>query len=194
MKKEVSQKKAMVAQKDDDNHCGENQSDAEVLEEEKEIDEKDESEDDRSKKKKSKKVVKTMSKEELENYNKEIDMRGIIYLPRLPPFMKAQKLRHLMSEFGEVGRIYLTPEDASAARKRKKFGGNTGKKFVDGWVEFANKKIAKRVALSLNNTNIGGKKGNYYRDDIWNMKYLKGFKWSMLTEKVSLDALCLSCS
>lgn len=30
-----------------------------------------------------------------------------------------------------------------------------GKKFVDGWVEFAEKKIAKRVTRSLNGTPIG---------------------------------------
>jgi ESF2/ABP1 family protein len=45
-----------------------------------------------------------------------------------------------------------------------------------GWVEFADKKIARQVAESLNNTAIGGKKGDYYHDDIWNLKYLKKFK------------------
>ncbi len=46
-----------------------------------------------------------------------------------------------------------------------------------GWIEFADKKVAKRVAESLNNTPIGGKKGDFYHDDIWNLKYLKGFKY-----------------
>jgi ESF2/ABP1 family protein len=32
---------------------------------------------------------------------------------------------------------------------------------------------------------IGGKKGNYYHDDVWNMKYLKGFKWHHLTEQIA---------
>lgn len=45
-----------------------------------------------------------------------------------------------------------------------------------GWVEFSDKKIAKQVAESLNNTAIGGKKGDFYHDDIWNLKYLKNFK------------------
>jgi ESF2/ABP1 family protein len=45
-----------------------------------------------------------------------------------------------------------------------------------GWIEFADKKIAKQVAESLNNTAIGGKKGDFYHDDIWNLKYLKKFK------------------
>ncbi len=45
-----------------------------------------------------------------------------------------------------------------------------------GWIEFADKKVAKMVAESLNNTSIGGKKGGFYHDDIWNLKYLKNFK------------------
>lgn len=45
-----------------------------------------------------------------------------------------------------------------------------------GWIEFADKKVAKQVAESLNNTAIGGKKGDFYHDDIWNLKYLKNFK------------------
>ena len=37
----------------------------------------------------------------------------------------------------------------------------------------------------LNTRIIGGKKGNYYHDDIWNMMYLKGFKWHNLTEQIA---------
>jgi ESF2/ABP1 family protein len=48
-----------------------------------------------------------------------------------------------------------------------------------GWVEFENKKIARQVAESLNNTIIGGKKSNIYHDDIWNIKYLKNFKYAI---------------
>jgi ESF2/ABP1 family protein len=87
--------------------------------------------------------------------------------------------------------------DVQARRKRKEHGGNGSKQFKEGtlllvffickihgidtqwflgWIEFADKKIAKQVAESLNNTPIGGKKGDFYHDDIWNLKYLKGFK------------------
>jgi len=59
--------------------------------------------------------------------------------------------------------------------------------FIDGWVEFAEKKIAKRVALTLNNAPIGAKKHSFYHDDLWNIKYLKGFKWSELTEKIGYE-------
>lgn len=36
----------------------------------------------------------------------------------------------------------------------------------------------------LNAQPIGGKKGTRWRDDVWTMKYLPKFKWSMLTEQV----------
>ena len=55
-------------------------------------------------------------------------------------------------------------------------------------MEFAEKKLAKLTALSLNNTPLGGPKGSYYREDIWNIKYLKGFKWHHLTEKIAFES------
>lgn len=43
------------------------------------------------------------------------------------------------------------------------------------------------IADSLNNTLIGGRKRNYYHDDMWNLKYLRKFKWDHLTEKVAYE-------
>ena len=44
--------------------------------------------------------------------------------------------------------------------------------FTEGWVEFLKKRVAKEVALNLNNTQIGGKKSGKYYDYLWNIKYL----------------------
>ena len=44
------------------------------------------------------------------------------------------------------------------------------------------------MVQSLNGNIIGGKKGSYYHDDIWAMKYLPRFKWSNLTEKLAYDS------
>ena len=63
-------------------------------------------------------------------------------------------------------------------------GGNKKGNFTEAWVEFEKKKTAKRVAASLNNTPVGGKKSDFYASDLWNMKYLHKFKWSDLTEKI----------
>ena len=40
-------------------------------------------------------------------------------------------------------------------KKRKKHGGSGRKLFIEGWIEFKDKRVAKAVALSLNNTTIG---------------------------------------
>jgi ESF2/ABP1 family protein len=47
--------------------------------------------------------------------------------------------------------------DARQRKKRRQGGGNKKTCFQDGWVEFENKKEAKRLARSLNNTPVGGK-------------------------------------
>jgi hypothetical protein len=47
--------------------------------------------------------------------------------------------------------------------------------------------VAKQVAQMLNNTQMGGPKRAYYRYDLWNLKYLKSFKWNHLKEKVAAE-------
>lgn len=70
---------------------------------------------------------KLLSKKKLKRLKEKHERRGIIYVSRIPPHMKPQKLRQLLSQYGEVGRIYCTPEDPLARKKRKQKGGNTGK-------------------------------------------------------------------
>ncbi|XP_068744837.1 uncharacterized protein [Montipora capricornis] len=112
---------------------------------------------------------------------------GIVYLSRLPPFMRPAKVRNIFSKHGEVGRIFLQPEDTAVRKQRKKYGGNGRKLFTEGWIEFKDKRIARAVALSFNNTIIGGKKRGYYHDDIWNIKYLPKFLWNHLCEKIAYE-------
>ena len=45
--------------------------------------------------------------------------------------------------------------DVAVRKKRKKHGGSGRKLFTEGWIEFKDKRAAKAVALSLNNTTIG---------------------------------------
>eukprot|EP01047_Picozoa_sp_COSAG01_P064255 COSAG01_NODE_8470_length_2774_cov_1.635888_5_plen_233_part_00 len=133
----------------------------------------------------SPKPVSGVSAEELEEFQRELDQRGIVYISRVPPYMKPEKVRHELQAYGDVMRIYLTPEERSTHLKRKRFKGNSKKKYIDGWVEFRDKKVAKSVAQSLNATPIGGKKRHYYHDDLWNLKFLPGFKWRHLTESIT---------
>ncbi|KAK5135276.1 hypothetical protein LTR08_005378 [Meristemomyces frigidus] len=112
---------------------------------------------------------------------------GVVYISRVPPFMKPQTLRHFLAPHASkgLGRIFLTPEDHAQHVTRVKRGGNKKKSFTDGWVEFASKTEAQLAAQMLNGGIIGGKKGNFYYDDLWNMKYLRGFKWGNLTEQIA---------
>jgi ESF2/ABP1 family protein len=110
--------------------------------------------------------------------------RGVVYLGAIPPRMKPQKLRQLLSPFGKLDRVYLTPEDPGTRLRRKKFGGNTGKNFTEGWVEFLDKKKARSCAEMLNGTQIGGKRRSAHYSDLWMLKYLPKFKWDNLLEEI----------
>ena len=112
----------------------------------------------------------------LKNAQKPVK-KGVVYLSRLPPYMNPTSLRKLLeSHFDSVERIYLEREKEQTHRDRVKSGGNKKSKYTEGWVEFADKKNAKKCAFMLNNEKIGGKKRhNLFFDDIWNIKYLSGF-------------------
>lgn len=77
--------------------------------------------------------------------------------------------------------------DDSRRKHRIKYGGNRKKCYTEGWVEFSDKKVAKRVALSLNCTKMVPNKKGFYCDDLWTIKYLPKFKWENLTEKLAYD-------
>ncbi|KAI9594486.1 hypothetical protein BDF19DRAFT_471617 [Syncephalis fuscata] len=140
-------------------------------------------------KRKEKNIVKGLTSEELDRYKEAHEKSGLIYLSRIPPFMKPQKIRHLLSQYGKVGRIYLAPEDENARKRRRRMGGNRKLMFTEGWVEFSDKKVAKLVAKSLNAQPIGNgsQKRGFYQHDLWNLKYLPKFKWNHLTERIAYE-------
>ncbi|KAF9892457.1 RNA-binding ATPase activator esf2 [Aspergillus nanangensis] len=112
---------------------------------------------------------------------------GVIYLSSLPPYLKPWALAGLLQArgFGPITKVFLAPEVRSASAPRRR--SNKRKLYTDGWVEFASKSVAKRCAETLNASIVGGRKGSFYYDDIWNMKYLRGFKWSDLMEQVQRE-------
>ncbi|KAJ7970733.1 pre-rRNA-processing protein ESF2 [Quillaja saponaria] len=113
------------------------------------------------------------------------DKRGVCYMSRIPPHMDHVKLRHILSQYGEIQRIYLAPEDPTAQIHPKKARKFRDQGFSEGWIEFSNKVIAKRVANMLNGEQIGGKKRSSFYYDLWNIKYLSKFKWDDLTEELA---------
>ncbi|MCJ1231556.1 RNA-binding ATPase activator esf2 [Toensbergia leucococca] len=107
---------------------------------------------------------------------------GIIYLSRIPPFMRPQTVRHLLTPHGPITRLFLTPEPPSTYRKRISHHGNKKRSFLDGWVEFARKRDAKICAEAINGRTVGGR--GWYRDDLWNVRFLRGFGWGDLMRQV----------
>jgi ESF2/ABP1 family protein len=133
-------------------------------------------------------ISKPLTKKNLVATAAAIKRSGVVYLSRIPPFMKPTKLRSLLEPYGAINRIFLTPEDPSSHARRVRNGGNKKRSFfTDGWVEYVKKADAKKACDLLNTRTIGGKKGTYYHDDVWNLLYLKGFKWHNLTEQIAAE-------
>ncbi len=109
---------------------------------------------------------------------------GVIYLSSLPPYLKPSALRNLLTQrgFSPISRLFLAP--ASKAKNHHSTQKSSRQLYAEGWIEFALKKTAKRCAETLNANTVGGRKGGFYHDDIWNMKYLRGVGWDDLMAQV----------
>jgi len=111
------------------------------------------------------------------------DRRGICHVAAIPNSMSHPEFKRIMEKFGEIGRYYMQPEDAKDRLRRKRSGGEKRIRYTEAWVEFAERKLAKRVAESLHGTQIGGhKRRARWHGDIWNIRYLPKFKWTQLRE------------
>ena len=118
--------------------------------------------------------------------------------------MNVAKIKEMLCAY-DVERVYLVKEgkfyvlilfiEERKKKFREKMGGKKGVlRFTEGWIEFSDKKVARMVALSINNTKMSNlnyldkKKGTFYSEDTWCIKYLPKFKWENLTEKLAYDA------
>ncbi|KAI0445754.1 Pre-rRNA-processing protein ESF2 [Xylaria telfairii] len=132
-----------------------------------------------------------LSKKNLVATEKAVKRSGVIYISRIPPFMKPGTVRSIFERFGKINRVYLSPEDPQVRARRIQQGQNRKKNFNEGWLEFIQKADAKTAVELLNGTTLAevgmAKKGSYYRDDIWSLRYLKGFKWHNLTEQIAAE-------
>ncbi|XP_077500743.1 activator of basal transcription 1-like [Amblyomma americanum] len=102
---------------------------------------------------------------------------GVVYLSYIPPKMNVKTVRSMLTKFGEVGRIFLQPEKEHGRPRN----------FVEGWVEFMDKKVAKRVAATLNGVQVGGKRRAEYYHSLWSIKYLHRFRWTHLNERLAYE-------
>lgn len=95
--------------------------------------------------------------------------RGIVYIGFIPDGLNPKSIRILLGKYGEIDRIYLE-RDKSLTKGTK---SSKKSRYVEGWVEFKRKSIAKMVASTLNGTTIGGKRRTRFYGALWNLKYLK---------------------
>jgi len=101
---------------------------------------------------------------------------GIIYLSSVPEGMSVGETTSFFAEFGAVGRLFLQPDQKLGMRH-----------FTEGWIEFLSKKVAKRVAQQVNNTQVDGKRRHKPSYALWNIKYLPKFKWVHLSERLAYE-------
>ncbi|XP_066596715.1 activator of basal transcription 1-like isoform X1 [Prorops nasuta] len=113
--------------------------------------------------------------------------RGIIYLSTIPKSMNITKIREIFSAYGKVGRVYLQLAENDVEPGKKKKRKVPARLFTEGWIEFESKKVAKYVAATLNNTQVSTRKKSKFYDLIWNIKYLKRFKWIHLSERLAYE-------
>ena len=66
-----------------------------------------------------------------------------MYLSSIPPGFNVSRTTSFFAQFGRVGRVFLQPDPKEKAASRDGFARN----FVEGWVEFASKRVAKEVSL-----------------------------------------------
>uniref|UniRef100_A0A915CV65 Activator of basal transcription 1 n=1 Tax=Ditylenchus dipsaci TaxID=166011 RepID=A0A915CV65_9BILA len=106
---------------------------------------------------------------------------GVVYVQTVPPLFTVSKMREVLSEYGEIGRVYL------AAEKQRLKSGKRRKRYIEGWVEFKSKREAKNTVDLLNGKQVGGKRRSSAYDTLWSLKYLSGFKWVHLTEQLAYE-------
>ncbi len=63
------------------------------------------SDDDKQELVTSNAVIEGLTPKELAEYNEKLRKRGIIYMSRVPPFMKPAKVKHLLVMYGEVTKV-----------------------------------------------------------------------------------------
>jgi hypothetical protein len=72
--------------------------------------ESDDEEDDDDTEEVVQEPKRVLSKKALEKARRTQEKRGVVYLGSIPPHMKPTKMRQLLSPFGDLDRMYLTPE------------------------------------------------------------------------------------
>ncbi|KAJ5913776.1 hypothetical protein N7504_002659 [Penicillium tannophilum] len=126
------------------------------------------------------KAVKPLDLKKLGKQKKKQKL-GVVYLSSLPPYLKPMALKSILEKRGfPLTKVFLSKRVTDSKQKKS----NKRQLYTEGWVELR-KKDAKIMAETLNAQTIGGL--GYYRDDLFNMKYLSGFRWDDLTDQINRE-------
>lgn len=140
-----------------------------------------------------------VSRKEAAEKARALKLRGIVHVAHVPDRMQPIQIRQLLAVFGQVTRMYFKPrplvrkvdgaEKLSAQQReqlRKRRIKNT--QFREGWIEFADKRIAKLVAEQLNQTpmGVGKNKHKRYAGELWVLKYLSKVRWEHLRDQMEI--------
>ncbi|XP_021239259.1 activator of basal transcription 1 [Numida meleagris] len=114
---------------------------------------------------------------------KKLPVPGVVYLSHVPPGFGPRQLRALLGGHGELGRVFLQPCGGAVRRRGRKGAG----RYAEGWVEFRDKRAARRAASHLQGAPISNRPRSRFRYDRWCLKYLPGFRWPHLSERLAAE-------
>uniref|UniRef100_A0A8C9G064 Activator of basal transcription 1 n=1 Tax=Pavo cristatus TaxID=9049 RepID=A0A8C9G064_PAVCR len=93
-----------------------------------------------------------------ERQQKKLPVPGVVYLSHVPPGFGPRQLRTLLGGHGELG---------GAVRRRGRKGAG---RYAEGWVEFRDKRAARRAASHLQGAPISNRPRSRFRYDRWCLK------------------------
>jgi ESF2/ABP1 family protein len=114
-------------------------------------------------------------------YEEKQQQAGIVYMTRVPPTVGPGAVRGMLSQFGTILRVFFKPESDESLRRRRQKSKSSARRYEGGWIEFSDKRHAKKCAVVLNGQSMGlNTTARHLRDDIWMLQYLSKVKWNDL--------------
>ncbi|XP_054668267.1 activator of basal transcription 1 [Grus americana] len=114
---------------------------------------------------------------------------GVLYLSFIPPGFGPRQARALLGTHGELGRVFFQPQDGRVRKRRRRPApsSSSSSSFAEAWVEFRDKRAAKRAAAILHGTPMAPRPRSPFRHHRWSLKYLPGFRWPHLSERLAYE-------
>ena len=117
-------------------------------------------------------------------YKEKQQQSGIVYIGRVPPSLGPGAVREMLAQFGTILRVYFKPESRQSLGHRRAQHRATARRYDCGWIEFSDKRHAKKCAVVLNGTAMKSTTNSrQVREDLWMLQYLSKVKWDDLRQE-----------